>query len=61
MEVSMEKEDYKSTCEWCAYSDICMILNCYSCKSFVQSIDSNYKYVINPDLFKIEKDILCKC
>lgn len=52
----MKKQQiYKTFCEQCTNSDNCMILNSYICSKFTPSIDSNYKYVLDPDLFNLEK------
>lgn len=37
-------------CEKCDNSEKCMILNSYVCNNYSQTIDSNYKYVIEPEL-----------
>jgi len=37
-------------CEKCYSSESCMILNSYVCNNYCQNVDSNYKYVIEPEL-----------
>ncbi|MDD5650110.1 MAG: hypothetical protein PHF86_06805 [Candidatus Nanoarchaeia archaeon] len=46
---------YVTTCENCIHSDFCCILNSYTCNNFIPTIDSNYRYVLDPNLFEIEK------
>jgi hypothetical protein len=51
----MKEKVYATYCENCDNSDSCVILNSYNCKDFVLSVDSNFKYVLYPELLQIEK------
>lgn len=50
----MEKIDI-TLCEECLISDYCHILDPKKCNNFVATVDSNYKYVFDPELLQIEK------
>jgi hypothetical protein len=50
----MEKIDI-ALCEKCSISDNCNILDPKKCNNFVAIVDSNYKYVFDPELSQIEK------
>jgi hypothetical protein len=52
----MKKEKiYAIICENCIHSDSCVVLNSYLCNKFTPAIDSNYKYILDFELFEIEK------
>jgi len=42
-------------CESCSMSDNCRILDSKKCHNFAKSIDSNYRYVFDPELLQSEK------
>jgi hypothetical protein len=49
-------------CEKCNDSDKCRMIDPYRCKNFSLSVDSNFKYVADPQLLFLEKNmqfVLC--
>jgi hypothetical protein len=58
----MKKEKiYVTACESCLNSDSCLLLNSYVCKSFSPAIDSNYKYLLDPELLRLETQSFALC
>jgi N-dimethylarginine dimethylaminohydrolase len=58
--IQMKKHEtiYATKCETCNLSENCMNLNPYKCQKYAESVDSNFKYVLDPELLYLEKQIL---